>query len=159
MTAIRGTRDDPAIQKEIAVHRFLWPLMAEWHKLKGKKVELAKFYQEQQGKLEEFDRKHPGHFPPPEFPLPLSKQPFFPDPGFPAILATHSKPRSTLPTSPPPSPKQKATPAPVPSDLRAPPPKRKTTPAPVPGDLGTDRDAEGSEDETVPAKPLKPAPA
>ena len=84
----------PEIRNEMEVPRFLWELMTGYNALKGKKVGLPTFYEQQGKKMECFDRQHPGHLRPGP-PLPVSWQPTFPVPEHPMIVAGSSHPPAT----------------------------------------------------------------
>ena len=86
MNVVRETRNMPEIRKEMEVPRFLWELMTGYNALKGKKVGLPRFYEQQGKKMERFDRQHPGHLRPGP-PLPESRQPTFPVPERPMIVS------------------------------------------------------------------------
>ena len=120
----------PEIRKEMEVPRFLWELMTGYNALKGKKVGLPRFYEQQGKKMERFDRQHPGHLRPGP-PLPESRQPTFPVPERPMIVAGSSHPPAT----------------------------KKEGPAQASNkneDEDEDEDAEGSEEEVEPvSKPTK----
>lgn len=176
MTATRETRDVPAIQDEFNVPRFLWELMAGWHQRKGKASELQKYYREQQTKMEQFDKKHPGQCPPPEMPLPIGQQPRFPIPPQAVMMAKGQSSSQPPPKKPVTgnNEKPRALPLRTPGPASLPPKKpdtddseerpaeKKPGPAKVPKrgtkvvDTDEDKDADGSVDEQVPvSKPEK----
>ena len=84
----------PEIRKEMEVPRFLWELMTGYNTLKGNKVGLPTFYEQQEKKMERFDWQHPGHLCPGS-PLPVSRQPTFPVPNRLMIVVGSSHPPAT----------------------------------------------------------------
>ena len=73
MQAIVETRHVLEVQKQTQVDRFLWGLLTTWHALRGKKTAWAKFFGEQEEKLQVYmtrDIRIAGHRPACHFPPP-----------------------------------------------------------------------------------------
>ena len=89
MKMARETRDHPAIQAELEVPRFLWKLVERYSAIRTDKDRLSRFWTQQTGLLEEFDKKNPTQHR--ATPAPSTNARFTPTP-IPAMVAKDSRP-------------------------------------------------------------------